>query len=383
MLMHSLQEKHRKRAAAVSLAAVFGATPFVVAMTVDTAVAAPPARMKGTITAAGGAALGGIRVSALSLMPIDGVNQWVEVDAAVSGVDGSFNVGKLPDGADRLRYYDPTGTFATEFYDNAPRADVANDILLSGTNTSRSGLDAELGGAAHLTGKVTDNLGAALAGVDVTTYVLQGADWVPYQSVESAADGSYDLGGLPAGDYTLGFSDPASGAAEYWNDEAAIADADRLAVSSSGTTTGLNASLDTGATQPPEPTPTVTETATATATATATETAATVTSTATTTTTAAPTEVTIRVVKKPRIKGVRMVGSKLRVTKGAFSPSLVKRKIQWLANGKAVKGATKKRLLLRPKLQGKRISVKVTVKAPGAKPLVVKCGRTKRIRPAS
>ena len=67
----------------------------------------------------------------------------------------------------------------------------------------------------------------------------------------------------------------------------------------------------------------------------------------------------------PRIKGIVKVGQRLRVTKGAWNPTSVKRKVQWLANGKKIKGATKMRLRLTSKLAGKKITVKVTASAAG------------------
>jgi hypothetical protein len=70
----------------------------------------------------------------------------------------------------------------------------------------------------------------------------------------------------------------------------------------------------------------------------------------------------------------------LRVTKGTWTPTTVTRKIQWLANGKRIKGATKSRLRLTKKLAGKRISVRVIASAPGLAPLKVTTKRTKQVR---
>ena len=61
----------------------------------------------------------------------------------------------------------------------------------------------------------------------------------------TAADGAYDLGGLPGGNYTLGFADPASGITEFWSDKADLASADVISVTNDGTTSGLDAVLAT------------------------------------------------------------------------------------------------------------------------------------------
>ena len=73
------------------------------------------------------------------------------------------------------------------------------------------------------------------------------------------------------------------------------------------------------------------------------------------------------------------MGERLRVTKGTWSPTSVTRKVQWLANGKVIKNATKNRLRLTSKLVGKRISVRVVATAAGRTPVTVTTRRTKRI----
>jgi hypothetical protein len=109
-------------------------------------------------------------------------------------------------------------------------------------------------------------------------------------------------------------------------------------------------------------------------------------STTTTTTTtapapAAPTAVrAVAVVKMPKIKGFAKVDQRLRVTKGAWNPTTAKRKLQWLANGKKIKGATKTRLRLTKKLAGKKISVKVVARASGMTSLTVKTKATRKVK---
>ena len=67
------------------------------------------------------------------------------------------------------------------------------------------------------------------------------------------------------------------------------------------------------------------------------------------------------------------------MTKGTWNPTVVKRKVQWLANGKKIKRATKNRLLLTKKLVGKRISVRIVATAEGRTPVTVTTRRTKKI----
>jgi hypothetical protein len=85
-------------------------------------------------------------------------------------------------------------------------------------------------------------------------------------------------------------------------------------------------------------------------------------------------------VKRPRVRGLAKIAQVLRVTRGTWNPTTVSRKIQWLANGKRIKGATKARLRVTAKLAGKRLSVRVVASAPQRTPLVVTTRTTKSIR---
>lgn len=364
-------QKYRKLAGAV-LAVTVGITSTT--LVAAPAEAARPARIKGIVTTPDGTALPGIRVSALAEMAIGGVDQWVEVDTAVTGLDGRYSVGKLDDGTYRVRFDDPSGAYATEFYNDQVRAEDAEDVLLLPGGGMRELLPAELGSAGHLTGSVTGSSGSGIEGAQVTAYVEQDGQWIPFTSVSSGPDGRYDVGGLPGGVYTLGFHDPASSVTEYWNDRAVLAEADTLTIDNSGSTTGLDAQLATPLPPEPAPEPKPTPAPTpspAPAPAPAPAAAPTV--------TAAPVAAAVTVVRKPRIRGLVKATQQLRVTRGTWNPTKVTRKIQWLANGKKIKRATKNRLRLTAKLVGKRISVRVVAAAPGRTPITVTTRRTKKV----
>lgn len=357
-----------RQVAGATLAATVGLSSLV-ALT-SPAEAAPPGRIAGSVSAAGVGPVAGIHVAALQWQA-DGVDQWVEVDSDHTDATGVYNIGKLPAGTYRVRFYDATGTYATEFYNDKARAADADPVQV--TQGKEELASAELGGAAHLTGRVTGSDRAGVPGAAVTGYVKQDGVWIEFQSVVADTDGRYDLGGLPGGDYTLGFHDPATGVTEYWNDAAALTGAATIQLRSSGSSTGLDAELATPL--PPVTTPTPTETPAPPATTT--------TTTPTPTTPAATPTTTARavsVVTMPKIKGFTKVGQRLRVTKGAWNPTAISRKIQWLANGKKVKGATKVRLRLTSKLAGKRLTVKVTASAPGMTSTTVKTAKSKKVK---
>jgi hypothetical protein len=373
-----------KRVVGTLLAATVGLTSATVLS--SPAGAAPPIRIHGVVTAAGGTGLPGIHVTALGERTVDGVAQWVEIDTATTGADGTYNVGKLPDGNYKVRYDDPSGSYSTEFYNDAFRPADATVVELRSGKFDMAPV--VLGGAAHLSGLVTDSTGVGIVGAEVTAYVEQDGAWTPLTTIETVDNGRWDLGLLPGGAYKLGFRDPATGVVEYWNDNASLADADTLTVKDAGSTSGLNAQLATPvpeSTPPapvptsgpsPEPTPTPTADPTSSTTAPATPAApAPATTTPATTTTAK-----VVMVKRPRIRGLAKIAQVLRVTRGTWNPTKVSRKIQWLANGKRIKGATKARLRVSPKLAGKRLSVRVVASAPQRTPLVVTTRTTKNVR---
>ena len=337
--------------------------------------AAKPTRIKGVVETVDGVGLAGIVVTTLA--DPAGTGNWVPVDDAVTGLDGKYNVGKLDDGWYRVRFDDPAGAYATEFYNDASRIESATPVDL--TNGGMPTLaTARLEGAAHVVGTVTGSDGNGVAGAEVTAYVVQGAAWKSFRTVVAAADGTYDVGGLSAGDYTLGFRDPVSGVTEYWADHAAIVDADVVTVP---TADRYDVALATPLPDPtPDPTPNPDPTPTATP---APAPAPAPVLTAAPTVTAAPAvpaaAAAVTVLRKPRIKGLAKVAQRLRVTKGTWNPTTVKRKVQWLSNGKKIRGATKNRLRVTSKLLGKRISVRVVATAEGRTPLTVTTRRTNKI----
>jgi 5-hydroxyisourate hydrolase-like protein (transthyretin family) len=321
--------------------------------------AAPPSRIKGVVTA-DGVPLPNVEVTTWALV----AGAWVSLDSDVTGLDGKYNVGKLDDGTYRVRFDDLTGAYATEFHLDASRIEDAEDVQLVDGTGMRTLPDPDLQSAAHVLGTVTGGDGKGLGGAEVTAYVVQGAAWASFRTVLTGADGTYDLGGLPGGDYTLGFRDPVSGVTEYWNDKEALGDAGTVTVP---TSERHDAQLATPIPAPdpvPMPVPTAVPVAEAPTTATA--------------PTVAP-AAAVTVLKKPRIKGHAKVGQRLRVTTGTWNPGKVRRTIQWFADGKRVKGATKNRLRLTGKLTGKRISARVIASAPGRTPLKVTTRKTKKV----
>ncbi|MBB3040908.1 hypothetical protein [Nocardioides soli] len=88
---------------------------------------------------------------------------------------------------------------------------------------------------------------------------------------------------------------------------------------------------------------------------------------------------TFSVTKKVAVKGVAKVGKKLRVT-GSWKPKASQVRYRWLRGGKPIKRAKAATYRLRKADAGKRISARVTLRAPGVKTYTVTTKRTAKVR---
>jgi hypothetical protein len=83
---------------------------------------------------------------------------------------------------------------------------------------------------------------------------------------------------------------------------------------------------------------------------------------------------------KPAISGKAVVGKTLKVKAGSYSPDGTTLAYQWLANGKAIKGATGASFKLTKKQKGKKLSVRIVATTPGYDPLTVTTAATKAVK---
>ena len=110
--------------------------------------------------------------------------------------------------------------------------------------------DAELADASHITGTVSAGVDAPLGGISVAAYQELFDEGQSYWQAVEYADtddtGAYDLGGLAAGDYRIGFSDDSSSpvyATEYYDDVPSLLSATDVTVGEAGLTSGIDAEL--------------------------------------------------------------------------------------------------------------------------------------------
>ncbi|WP_374456220.1 hypothetical protein [Nocardioides sp.] len=359
----------------------------------------------------------------------------VVVGQDVTGADGSYQVdGITPDPFYKVRFRDPSATYATEWHLDTVAGSFATFVAVpdGGVTTLP---DTELEPAGSISGTLTVGAGTPVDNGTVSVwwrYTAGGYSWVDDYATE--ADGSYLVPGLKSATYALVFRDLESGAAEAWDDRPDITSATSLFVGSGDAVEGIDALLAGVVTNTAAPTitgtPQVGQTLTASSVWTPAGTTvtyrwvvgddttpgddptgptyvpgagdvgktirvhatavrgggwvgATAWSAATSPVTAVPVPPVVVLAvandRLPVVKGTLRVGKVIRVTKGAWTPYPEDLDYAWYANGKRIRGAHRQWFKLTNKQLGKRIVVQVTASVPAYQPFTVRTRRTARV----
>jgi len=194
----------------------------------------------GTVSDAGGNPLVGIQVVAYRWNG----SSWEWVKGAGTDATGSYDIDGLGTNTYRVRFRDNSGTYAVEYYNDAPDIDnTATDIAVT-TGMTTSGIDAQLVLAAHITGTVTDTAGNSLMGIEVSAYRWNGTNWFWLNMVSTDADGNYDINGLNTGTYRVRFRDPVGTyATEFYNNAPDILSGTNITSTAGTSTPNINAQL--------------------------------------------------------------------------------------------------------------------------------------------
>ncbi|MFC6150969.1 MULTISPECIES: fibronectin type III domain-containing protein [Mumia] len=200
------------------------------------------ATLSGKVTGSGGAPLADVEVTVFE--PSEEWGGWMPVGYAYSDAGGVYTASGLRAGTYRLELEPEDGRHVAEYWDDAASLDVADDVTVTADGVV-TGLDAALSLGSSISGKVSLPTGGTARDVDVTAYVWSdevGWDWAANGEVRS--DGTYTLGGLGPGTYTLGFY-PHSGmyARQYWKGRGSVDNADRIEVGRSAHLTGKDVTL--------------------------------------------------------------------------------------------------------------------------------------------
>ena len=193
-----------------------------------------------------------------------GIDQFAGSVGAAETFSGDYVVGGLPDGSYKVAFVDcGTGlNLAMAFYDGKPdlgSADVINVIA----GQTVPDINATMVAGGSISGRVTDLLGAPLAGVCVGAEVP--ATGALVTGTLSGADGTYTMRALAPGAYTVQFgttgcpfatAGPLAG--QWYSGRTRAADADAVMVTGGQTTPDIDARMapldtqvpDTGTTPP-------------------------------------------------------------------------------------------------------------------------------------
>lgn len=199
-----------------------------------------PASISGVVTYEGSGA------------PIDGAWVTASSETGASGrahveADGSYTLADLAPGDYRVYFStDAAGDAIAEYWDGAHDYGSASIIRLSAGET-RTGVDASLEEGTSISGRVTrEDTGAPVADVYVSAVDSELGYGV---GVQTSSDGTYTIGGLIRGNYTVTFTPWNSPdlSAEYWDGAAEAADATSIAVRGGEPTANIDASLQRSA----------------------------------------------------------------------------------------------------------------------------------------
>jgi hypothetical protein len=159
----------------------------------------------GTVTAEdGGTPLSDVRVEAFLQT---GATTWRLEDIFQTAADGTYTAADLEAGYYRAKFEDPAGNYVPEYYDDQPSFTYATPFTVTEEATF-GGVDAALAEAGHIAGiviAVAD--GAPVADIVAGAWYSTTAGWRSAGSSSTSVDGTFDIGGLGAGNYRVRFAD--------------------------------------------------------------------------------------------------------------------------------------------------------------------------------
>ena len=157
--------------------------------------------------------------------------------------NGHYFIGGLPAGTYTASFIDPSGSHLEQLYNGKASSGTADPISVS-TGQTTHGINAALQAAGKIAGTVTDaTTHQTLAGISVYASGSNG-----YGYATTSADGTYTIGGLSSGAYTVSFSTngAASYLTQYYNGRSDSTSADEVTVSDGQATTAINAAMQPG-----------------------------------------------------------------------------------------------------------------------------------------
>ncbi len=201
--------------------------------------------ISGTITDSSGNTLAGIEVALFRYNTIEGY--WETLQTTTTDGTGTYRFEDTDVGSYRLRFRDPSETYAEEFHSNKYNVESALDVEV--TDDNETVVNGELADAASISGTVTNNAATPVPGITVNLLRFDSStvEWVYLLSRATDANGAYSFGGLMNGTFMVEFADynpSVTYAREYYNGKPTLNGADPVAVLEGQDVTGIDASLD-------------------------------------------------------------------------------------------------------------------------------------------
>jgi 5-hydroxyisourate hydrolase-like protein (transthyretin family) len=201
--------------------------------------------ISGTVTDEQGVPIDGVFYDILLDNP-DGP-PFTDIGGGQVPANGHYSFPFVPAGTYLVYFHDLDGTYVPEFWDDQLSVFEATKVTVAAGGTT-SGSDAELATAGRLSGTVTDSQGDGLGDIEVQlAREVAPGDWFSFGEefgYHTNADGTYDIGGLPAGKWRVGFVDhEGTYLSEYYDDVTDFGQATDLAVTAGDATTGIDAEL--------------------------------------------------------------------------------------------------------------------------------------------
>ena len=202
------------------------------------------AQIKGTVTSDGSA------VSGVDVV----VRQGYEVISySRTAADGTYSSTGLPPGLYKVGFvmysynYGESSQYLPEWYDNQVAYENADTITVAGSSDV-TGIDADLAQGGTITGKVTAPDNSNAASIQVSAQPVGSGNST---TTTTAADGTYSITGLRAGQYRVkfeeGYSSTKGYAPQWWQGAGLDTNATAISVTEGATTPDINATMWSGA----------------------------------------------------------------------------------------------------------------------------------------
>ena len=171
-------------------------------------------------------------------------NYW---NSTTTDASGNFSLGGFPSGRYKIRFYDSQGIHAQSYFNNVVEWNSADDIEVTAGQT-RSGVNASLALAGRITGRVRGPDGqTGLAGISVQAWLKTTSGFWGISPTRTDDSGNFTINGLPAGNYTVQFSDyEGIYALEYFDNQKIRGNATVFSLGANQTRSGIDASLALG-----------------------------------------------------------------------------------------------------------------------------------------